>query len=368
MGRSITAAVLDDAPGPLVLQDLSLDEPAPHEVLVRVAAAGLCHSDLHEIDGTFPTRTPILLGHEAAGIVTAVGDAVTGLRIGDEVVSCLSVACGHCRYCTEGRPVLCENRDSLSNDRFRPRLHNAAGVPVRPTAGIGAFADAMVVHESALAVVPGDIAATTASILGCAVTTGLGAVFHSARVAAGQDVVVLGTGGVGLAAVQGARIAGAARIVAVDLNATKLSAASGFGATHTVDASRVDAVEAVRDITDGGADHVLEAVGSSRTVMQALDMLRPGGTATVIGMVPGGRPVEIHGTDFFLQEKRLQGSFMGSNRFRFDIPRYLTLYRQGRLMLDELVTDVVTLDDINSGFATLAAGAAIRVVATVDPA
>ncbi|GGM04586.1 Zn-dependent alcohol dehydrogenase [Nakamurella endophytica] len=368
MDATITAAVLNTAPGPLRLEELRLDEPTDREVRVRVAAAGICHSDLHEIDGTFPTQTPIVLGHEAAGVVEAVGSAVTGFRPGDHVVSCLSVFCGECRYCTNGQLVLCTKRGDLSHRRPRPRLRNAAGQAVRPTAGIGAFATSMLVHENALVGVPADIPPATASILGCAVTTGLGAVLRTAAVRPGQDVVVLGAGGIGLAAVQGARLAGAARIIAVDIHAAKLDAARHCGATAGVDARHVDPVAAVRELTDGGADHVLEAVGTSRTVMQALEMLRPGGTATVIGMVPGGRPVEIQGTDFFLQEKRLQGSFMGSNQFKVDIPRYIELNRQGRLMLDELVTHTVTLETINEGVAILAAGEATRVVTVLDAA
>jgi S-(hydroxymethyl)glutathione dehydrogenase / alcohol dehydrogenase len=361
----IDAAVLNVAPGPLDIEQLELDGPEPDEVLVRVINAGLCHSDLHEINGTFPTDPPIVLGHEASGVVEAVGSHVTGLRAGDHVVTCLSAFCGRCRYCTNGQLTLCENRDRLSHDRPRPRLVNAGGRPVRPTAGIGAFAQAMVVHQSALVAIPTEMPLASASILGCAVTTGLGAVFRSARVRPGTSVVVIGTGGIGIAAIQGAKIAGAAAVVAVDIVPEKLAAAGRFGATHTVNAREVDPVEAVRELTRGGTDYALEAVGGSRTVEQAFAMLRPGGLATVVGMVPDTAPIRIRGSELYLQEKRLQGSFMGSNQFKVDVPRYIDLYLQGRLLLDEMVSARVALPTINDGFAILSSGRATRVVADI---
>ncbi|MFE4966143.1 Zn-dependent alcohol dehydrogenase [Streptomyces sp. NPDC056660] len=365
MSATIEAAVLNTAPGALEIEKLRLDAPGPDEVLVRVVNAGLCHSDLHEIDGTFETEPPILLGHEASGVVEATGSHVIGLRTGDHVVTCLSVFCGRCRYCTNGQLTLCENRNGLSHDRPRPRLLNAAGQPVRPTAGIGAFAQAMVVHQNALVAIPRDMPLATASILGCAVTTGLGAVFRSARVRAGTSVVVIGTGGIGMAAIQGAKIAGAAQVIAVDIVPEKLKAADRFGATHTVNAREVDPVEAVRELTRGGADYSFEAVGNSVTAGQAFSMLGPGGLATVVGMVPDTVPIAIKGSELYLQEKRLQGSFMGSNQFKVDVPRYVDLYLQGRLLLDEMVSERVPLRDINSGFTTLSSGSATRVVADI---
>ncbi|MBD9725317.1 Zn-dependent alcohol dehydrogenase [Streptomyces caniscabiei] len=365
MTALVDAAVLNAAPGRLEIEKLRLDAPGPDEVLVRVVSAGLCHSDLHEIDGTFASEPPIVLGHEASGVVEAAGADVVGLRVGDHVVTCLSVFCGRCRYCTGGRLTLCENRSRLSHQRPGPRLVNAAGRPVRPTAGIGAFAQAMVVHQNALVRIPSDMPMAPASILGCAVTTGLGAVFRGARVEPGSSVVVIGTGGIGTAAVQGARIAGATQIIAVDLIPEKLKAAERFGATHALHAGESDPVEAVRDITGGGADFAFEAVGRSTTVEQAFAMLRPGGLATVVGMVPEHTPIRVSGPELFLQEKRLQGSFMGSNQFKTDIPRYVDLYLQGRLLLDDMVSDHVTLAGINEGFELLAQGRATRVVADI---
>ncbi|MCW2757892.1 MAG: alcohol dehydrogenase [Nocardioidaceae bacterium] len=360
------AAVLNTAPGSLELEQLTVDVPTADEVLVRVLHAGLCHSDLHEMDGTFESTPPIVLGHEGAGVVEAIGASVRGICVGDHVVSCLSAFCGHCRYCTNGQQTLCENRGALSHDRPGARLTNAAGVAVRPTAGIGAFAEHMLVHQNALVAIPKDMPLAQASILGCAITTGLGAVFRTARVEPGSSVVVIGTGGVGMAAIQGARLAGAATVIAVDVVDEKLERARTFGASHTVNGRSVDPVAAVAEITRGGVDYSFEAVGNARTVEQAFRMLGPGGTATVVGMVPESTPIAISGPELFLQEKRLQGSFMGSNQFKVDIPRYVDLYLQGRLLLDEMVTDRLPFNQINEGFALLAAGRATRVVVDME--
>lgn len=356
------AAVLNTAPGTLEFEQLTIDEPTQDEVLVRILHAGLCHSDLHEIDGTFESTPPIVLGHEGAGIVEAVGSNVRGIAVGDHIVTCLSAFCGHCRYCTNGQQTLCENRGALSHDRPRARLTNAAGMPVRPTAGIGAFAEHMLAHQNAVVTIPKDMPLAQASILGCAMTTGLGAVFRTARIEPGSTVAVIGTGGVGMAAIQGARLAGASTIIAVDVVDEKLDSARGFGATHVVNGRAVDPVAAIREITRGGVDYSFEAVGNARTVEQAFAMLGPGGVATVVGMVPASTLIGISGPDLFLQEKKLQGSFMGSNQFKVDIPRYVELYLQRRLQLDEMVSHRLPFDQINEGFALLGAGRATRVV------
>jgi len=363
--NTVLAAVLNKAPGRLDLEKLVMDTPTPDEVRIDVAFAGLCHSDLHEIDGTFDTTAPIVLGHEAAGVVSAVGSNVRGLRVGDHVVTCLSAFCGWCASCMAGRLTLCTERGRLAQDRGRARLVNDRGEPVRATAGIGAFAEAVVVHQSSAVVIPDDVRLDTASILGCAVTTGMGAVLRRARVRVGDIVAVVGLGGIGIAAVQAARISGAAKVIGVDVVPEKLQRARAFGATHIVNARDDDPVEAVRALTGGGVDHAFEAVGAGATVGQAFAMLAPGGTATVMGMVPDEHSIPLKGSDLFLFEKRLQGSFMGSNHFKTDIPAYLELYRQGRLQLDEMVTHRVPLEGINEGFALMASGDAIRVVAEI---
>lgn len=364
MSREITAAVLRSQPGELALETVLLDDPNDREIVVDVAFAGLCHSDLHEINGTFETPLPTVLGHEVSGVVSAVGSAVREFVPGDRVVTCLSAFCGACRYCTAGRQTLCTERSRLTQERPNPRLRGADG-PVRATAGIGGFAEAVVVHESAAVRIPNTIRLDTASILGCAVTTGMGAVLHSAQVRAGESVAVIGTGGVGIAAVQAARLAGAAQIIAVDIVDSKLQRARDFGATETVNAIREDAVRRVRELSDGGVVHAFEAVGRGVSVGQAFAMLAPGGTATVMGMVPPSDHIPISGPDLFLQEKRLHGSFMGSNHFKADIPAYIDLAADGRLNLDDLVTARVSLADVQEGFRMLSKGDEIRVVAEV---
>ncbi|MFF8844040.1 Zn-dependent alcohol dehydrogenase [Streptomyces sp. NPDC015127] len=365
MSRRIAAAVLNRAPGQLEVEELLLDDPAPEEVLVRVEHAGLCHSDLHEIDGTFETTVPIVLGHEVVGEVVEVGSAVVGFVPGDRVVTCLSVFCGTCSYCLDGRQTLCADRGRLQQERPRPRLTNARGEAVRPTAGIGGFAEMTLVHQNSLVAISDEVRPATASILGCAVTTGMGAVLHSARVRPGQSVAVIGLGGVGFAALQAARLAGASQVIGVDVVPKKLRQALEFGATDVVDARDGDVVAAVRALSGGGVHHAFEAVGSGRTVGQAFAMLRAGGTATVMGMIPDGHQIDIRGAELFLEEKRLQGCFMGSNHFKVDIPMYAEFNRMGVLRLDDLVTAEFDLATINEAFKALASGDEIRVVARI---
>ncbi|MGI5467145.1 Zn-dependent alcohol dehydrogenase [Streptomyces sp. CA-132043] len=365
MSTRITAAVLNTAPGLLELEELVIDDPGPDEVLVKVAYAGLCHSDLHEIDGTFASQPPIVLGHEAVGRVVAVGPGVSEFASGDTVVTCLSVHCGTCEYCATGRQTLCVNRSQLQQHRSRPRLTKSDGRPVRPTAGIGAFAEMILVHKNGLVAISDGIRPETASVLGCAVTTGMGAVLHSASVKTGQTVAVIGLGGVGFSAVQAAQLAGAAQIIGVDVVPGKLDRAVRFGATHVVNAREEDPVAAVRALTGTGVHHSFEAVGSGATAGQAFAMLRPGGTATVLGMIPDSQPVQVRGAELFLEEKRIQGSFMGSNHFKVDVPLYAHFNRVGLLQLDDLVTARCDLATINDGFKALASGQEIRVVARV---
>ena len=361
----IKAAVLNSAPGSLDLEELHIDDPEPDEVLIRVLYAGLCHSDLHEIDGTFQADTPIVLGHEVVGEVVKVGSAATEFSIGSTVVTCLSVYCGSCQYCLVGRQTLCGRRMELQQLRPRPKLTNSRGFAVRPTAGIGGFAEMVLVHKNSAVAIPPDIRPQTASVLGCAVTPGMGAVLHSAGVRPGQIVAVLGLGGVGFSVIQAARVAGAGQIIGVDVVSYKLEQAMAFGATDVVNAGETDPVEAVRGFTNGGSHHSFEAVGSGATTAQAFAMLRPGGVATVLGMIPDDHSIPLRGSELFLQEKTLRGSFMGSNHFKMDIPMYLGLSRAGSLNLDGLVTAEFSLDTINEGFEALATGEEIRVVVRI---
>jgi S-(hydroxymethyl)glutathione dehydrogenase/alcohol dehydrogenase len=352
------AAVLRAAGRPLSIEDVELDRPGPREVLIRTVAAGVCHSDLHFQEGKYPYPVPAVLGHESSGIVEEVGSEVRYVKPGDPVVTCLSVFCGYCEYCLSGRPALCRKVDTRRRPDEPPRIRQN-GKPVHQFLDLSSYAERMLVHEHALVKVREDMPLDRAALLGCGVTTGLGAVFNTARVEPGSTVAVIGCGGVGLSALQGAVIAGAGRIIAVDRIASKLDLAKRLGATDLVNASHGDPVAQVQEISGGGVHYSFEAIGLKQTAEQAFKMLRNGGTATVIGMIPIGTRVEIDGVDL-LFEKRLQGSNMGSNRFRVDLPRYVDFYLRGVLKLDELVSRVVKLDQVNDAFDALREGEVAR--------
>jgi S-(hydroxymethyl)glutathione dehydrogenase/alcohol dehydrogenase len=354
------AAVFHGPNQPLTIEQLEIDKPMAREVLVRTAATGVCHSDLHFVDGFYPFPAPAVLGHEAAGIVEEVGSDVTYVQPGDHVILCLSVFCGTCEYCLTGRPNLCRNPERMRAPGDAAKL-TWNGSPVNQFAQISSFAEQMLVHENALVKIREDMPLDRAALIGCGVITGTGAALRTARVEPGSTCAVFGAGGVGLAAIQGCYIAGARMIIAVDVFENKLAMAKDLGATHIVDASSHDAVKAIRDMTDGGVDYAFEAIGLKQTAEQAFDCLRSGGTATVIGMIPVGQRVELDGRSF-LSEKRIQGSSMGSNRFRVDMPRYIDFYLQGRLRLDEMITRRGVLEDVNDAFRAMKAGEVARTV------
>ncbi len=356
------AAVMEKAGAPLVVRDVAIADPGPHEVLVRTAAVGLCHSDLHMLQGIYPLPLPAVLGHEVSGVVDAVGSQVSGLKAGDHVVGCLSVYCGHCQSCAAGHQVLCQNPDVKQPAGKANRLW-LAGNPLSQVFNLSGFAEQILVHENALVKIREDMPLDRAALLGCAVITGTGAVFHSARVTPGSSVVVVGCGGVGLSAVNGAVIAGAARIIAVDMLPGKLELARSFGATDVINASEGDAVAQVLALTGGGADFAFECIGLKQTAEQCYAMLAPAGTATVIGLFRPDAKIELPAIDF-LKEKRIQGSLMGSNRLALDIPRLVELYLQGKLLLDELISQRISLDEINEGFIAMQAGSVARCVVT----
>lgn len=357
------AAVFHGSNQPLTIEQIDIDRPQSHEVLVRTVASGVCHSDLHFVDGLYPLQAPAVLGHEAAGIVEAVGDQVTYVKPGDHVILCLSVYCGECEYCLTGRTHLCQSRPTRARTE-RPRLM-WQGQPVTQFANLSSYAEQMLVHEHSVVKIREDMPLDRAALIGCGVTTGLGAVLNTAKVEPGSTVAVFGCGGVGLSAVQGARIAGARMIIAVDVFEHKLSLARELGATHSVDASSRDPVEAIRELTGGGVDYSFEAIGLKKAAEQCFDCLRPGGTATIIGMIPVGQKVELDGY-MFLREKKIQGSSMGSNRFRVDMPRYIDFYMQGRLRLDEMITRRGRLEDVNDAFRAMKAGEVARTVLMFD--
>ncbi len=361
------AAVLNAIPGRLEIEEVAIDSPGPREVLIRVAAAGLCHSDLHFIEGKYPYMTPTVLGHESAGIVEAVGDQVSYVKPGDHVITCLSVYCGNCENCLTGRLSICSGSGATERQPGEASRLSRDGEPVFQFLKMSSFAEQMLVHEHGVVKIREDMPLDRAALIGCGVTTGLGAVFNTARVEPGTTVAVIGCGGIGLNAVQGARIAGASRVIAVDMLDSKLEMATQFGATDVVNAADNDPVEAVQTLTGGGVHYSFEAIGLTVAAEQAFAMLRAGGTATVIGMIPIGQNIQLPGVAF-LSEKRIQGSNMGSNRFRVDMPRYVDLYLDGRLKLDELVSARIGLDDVNDGFDAMKEGSLARSVITFDDA
>ena len=358
------AAVLTKVPEPLEVQELQIDGPGPGEVLIKTGASGVCHSDLHFVEGKYPIRPPSVLGHEAAGVVEAVGPDVTYVAPGDHVITCLSVFCGLCDYCLSGRPALCQSAPGQRPKGSAPRL-TRDGEPIGQFLSLSSFAEQMLVHQNALVKITKDIALDRAALIGCGVTTGIGAVFNTAKVPPTSTVAVIGCGGVGLNCVQGAALAGAGRIIAVDMNETKLKMAEQFGATDLVNGTNGDAVQQVVELTGGGVEYSFEAIGLKDTTEQAFNMLRRGGTATIIGMIPFGTKIELDGFQF-LGEKKIQGSTMGSNRFRHDMPRYIEMYLQGRLKLDELVSARIPLEEVNEAFDAMRAGEVARSVIVFD--
>jgi len=347
----IEAAVFRKVHEPLTVEAVEIDEPWGREVLVRTAATGVCHSDLHVVDGVgrFPLDRPIVLGHEGAGVVEAVGGDVTTVKPGDHVVACLSGFCGNCPQCLSGHPNLCTGGIVTRPEAAAPRL-SQKGQPFRQFIGISSYAEKMLLHENSLVKIDPELPLDQAALVGCGVLTGVGAALRSSGLQAGQTVAVFGCGGVGLSIVQGARIGGARQIIAIDQFGTKRQMAMRVGATHFVNSSDDDAVNAVRALTDGlGVDHAFEAVGNAKLVRQAIESLAIRGTATIVGVLPPDAMIEFPWMAI-RPECKVQTLRMSSNRFRTDIPLYLDFFRQGRLDLDAMVTRRGRLSDINEAF------------------
>ncbi len=352
------AAVLHEANQPMTIETLEVAKPQAHEVLLRTAYAGLCHSDLHFIEGLYPMPKPCVLGHESSAVVEAVGSEVTYVKPGDRVITCTSVFCGTCYYCTSGRPNLCDNVAVKMPPGVAQRLF-WQGKPIVQCFNLSSFAEQLLVHENAVVKIADDIPLNIGCLVGCGVITGAGAVINTAKVPAGATVAVFGCGGIGLSAVNGAAIAGADRIIAIDTISSKLDVARTMGATDVINASNVDPVEAIKEMTGGGVEYSFEAVGLKKTAEQSFQCIRAGGTATIIGMVPFGMKIELHGYDF-LRERKIQGSSMGSNQFRVDMPRLLNSWKKGGLKLDHLISSHIKLDEINEGYANLKGGHVLR--------
>ena len=350
---------------PLNIEELELAPPGPGEVLVKIAAAGLCHSDLSVINGSRPRPMPMALGHEAAGVVVETGSGVDDLAPGDHVVMVFMPSCGHCLPCAEGRPALCEPGAAangkgvlLSGDT---RL-SAGGAPIHHHIGCSAFADHAIVSRRSLVKIDPELPLAEAALFGCAVLTGVGAVVNTARVQAGQSVAIVGLGGVGLAALLGALAAGAAQVIGVDLSGDKLALARDLGATATIDAGAADAVEQVRALTGGGVDVALEFAGVAPALEAAWTMTRRGGTTITAGLPPPDATLPVNIVGLVGEERTLKGSYIGTCVPKRDVPRYIALYRAGRLPVDKLMSGIIALDDINAAFDRLHAGTVVRQV------
>ena len=359
------AAVLIEAGKPLQIEQINIANPGPHEVLIRTAACGLCHSDLHFIEGTYPHPLPAIPGHEAAGIVEAVGSEVRTVKVGDAVVTCLSAFCGHCEYCVTGRMSLCLGGDTRRKAGEAPRLTRPDGSIMNQMLNLSAYAEMMLVHEHACVAIHPDMPLPQASVIGCAVTTGAGTIFNACKVTPGETVAVIGCGGVGLATINAAKIAGAGRIIAADPLPEKRAMALKLGATDVVDALADDAAAQIQELTKGGVDHAIEAVGRPASGTLAVKSLKRGGTATILGLMPLQHSVGLSAMDL-LSGKKLQGAIMGGNRFPVDIPRLVDFYMRGLLDLDTIISETIPLERINEGFDQMKRGDSARSVIVFD--
>ncbi|HKY14826.1 MAG TPA: Zn-dependent alcohol dehydrogenase [Microthrixaceae bacterium] len=344
------AAVAYEVGQPLVIEDLPTPEIGPRDVLVRIAASGICHTDLHVIEGKSRIALPVVPGHEGCGTVEAVGDAVRRVEVGDRVLAAVSPACGSCWWCLNGMSNHCERRAVTGAPRFDlPDGRRAAAV-----CGCGTFAEAMVVDEASVVTVHTDLPDEQLALLGCGVTTGLGAALITAGVTPGSSAAVIGCGGVGQSVIQGARIAGATTIIAVDLSIERRQAALELGATHAVDPAEGDPVAAVRELTDGrGVEFSFEVVGLPELMVQAFDMARPEGAVTLVGMPASDAVLTLPALSAVFSGKRLAGSVVGGAQILRDFPRFIKMAETGLLRLDALVSSRISLDQVNDGIERL---------------
>ena len=356
------AAILREVNKPLTIEEVQIDRPGPHEVLIRTGACGVCHSDLHFIEGKYPCAMPTILGHEAAGTVEAVGELVEYVQLGDRVITCLSGFCGHCAFCLSGRPALCSQAGIRRGATEAPRL-SQDGKLMNQVFSLAAFAEQMLVHEHSLVKVGTEVSFEQLALIGCGVTTGVGAALNTAEVLPGSTVAVLGCGGVGTAVIQGARIAGASRIIAVDGQPLKREQAKKFGATDVVDPANGDPVQQVKDLTQGrGADYAFEVVGLPETMITTYNMARKGGTVCIVGMARADAMVTFPAFQLFFEEKRILGSKYGTAHVRRDFQRFVDLIETGRLDVSHMVSRKIKLDQVNEAFRAMEAGEVIRSV------
>ncbi|MDC0886261.1 Zn-dependent alcohol dehydrogenase [Altererythrobacter sp.] len=359
------AAILEQPGQGLVIGDVEIADPAPHEVLIDTKACGLCHSDLHFIDGSYPHALPAIPGHEAAGVVRAIGSEVKSVQVGDHVVSCLSAFCGQCEFCVTGRMALCMGANTRRGQDGPPRITRNGGELVNQMLNLSAFSEQMLIHENACVSIDKDMPLDRAAVIGCAVTTGAGTIFNAANLTPGETVVVIGCGGVGLAAINAAKIAGAGMVIAADPLEEKRELAKVLGATHTIDALADDAAKQIIKLTGGGVHYAIEAVGRQASADLAVASLRRGGTAIILGMMPLDCKVGLGAMDL-LSGKKLQGAIMGENHFPVDLPRLVDFYMRGLLDLDTIIAERIALDDIDKGFDKMREGHSARSVIVFD--
>jgi S-(hydroxymethyl)glutathione dehydrogenase/alcohol dehydrogenase len=359
----VKAAVCYELNKPLVVEEVDIDPPKAGEVKVKIAATAICHSDIHMFKGELPFKPPLVGGHESAGYIEEVGESVTDFQPGDRVVIGLLANCGQCRYCLTGRSWMCNANWPLAQEA---RMHDKKGVDLPQPFRIGSFAEYNVVHQSQLVKIPDDMPLDRAALLACGFITGFGAVVNRAKVEPMQSCVIIGVGGVGLSAVQGAKISGAYPIIAVDIVASKLESAKTFGSTHTVNGSQGDVVKEVQALTDGGADFVFVTVGSVAAITQGLFMSGPRGMTVIVGLPKFMDTLAVPPHIFIKDERVLTGSYMGTTQFQTEIPKLVALYKAGILKLDELITGRYPLEDINKAIALVEQGKALRNVIMFD--
>ncbi len=362
------AAVMFGVGKPLEICDIELDEPRPHEVLVTVKASGLCHSDLHTMKTDFGWPVPLVLGHEVSGVVDFVGSEVTAVKVGDHVVANLISSCGVCQRCCSGVPTECTDPGAIRRRPDERARYMLDGRAVTQIGDIGGFAEKILVHERNLVRIDKAIPFDRAALLGCGVITGVGAVKNAARVSLGDDVAVIGCGGVGLNVVQGAAISGARHVIAIDLQPSKLDLARKFGATEVINPADVESlVDRIREIVGkGGVDYAFEVIGLPQTAQQAVEITGQGGATFIVGKMKPGTSVTLTAEELLRPHKSLRGLYMGLTVADVDIPLYAELYRQGRLNLDDLVSETISLEEINEGYEKLEKGAIARSVVVFD--
>jgi NDMA-dependent alcohol dehydrogenase len=369
MSRTAKAVICREWNKPVVVEQIRVDPPKRNEVTIKLAACGVCHSDLSATNGTIQLPPPLVLGHEGAGVVVEVGEGTTAFEVGDHVVASFISMCGKCRQCTRGRPVLCENASKAFYQLpdGTVRTYDAEGSPLNIFSGCGVMAEYATLHMDNVVKIDKDVPLDKAALVGCAVMTGVGAVFNTAKLEPGSTAAVFGVGGVGLNVVQGCAIAGAETIIAVDMNPDKLAVAKEFGATHVIDASSEENVpKAIKKLTGGGVDYAFECIGLGAVVAQAFNSLGKGGSAYVLGVPKAKDETLLRTLALPTEERSLHGSYFGSARPQYDFPRLLALYRRGNLKLDELITRTYSVDEAPQAFADLEAGRNARGVIIFD--